>query len=182
MTLLMVMVVAHDCVLQTPVKRNTLLLLETIIEKKIFDDSYMAHKAIPSLNLQFELQHYQGLHKVGKKKNSVIVAGQRITLKRVKIKTHSEEYVDRVSTMKKDQVKMISREKVKLRCPDGTEMKKRIMITCRVENSSLNKLTVKVENDNFYSDGHPLATDYFSIDPKEDDEIEQLLRFKSLSS
>ena len=138
MTLLMNMVIADDNRVNRELKRNTLLLVEMLVRNEEFDDAFINHKAVPSLALMFERQHYQGYHKDGKMKNSVIVAGQKISLKRIKKKNKDGVYTDfKGPKMKDDQVKMISKHKVKLRQGDGTEeVEKRIMITCKIDKGS----------------------------------------------
>ena len=132
MTLLMVMVDIED--VNPTSKRCMRLLVEQIIKKGIFSDDYINHKAGVDLGLsiQFELQHYLNVAKKGKKKNTVIVAGQKIKLKKVKRKAEDGTYVNITSDKMIDgQVKMISKHSVKLKNPEGSVTAKRIMITCK---------------------------------------------------
>ena len=177
MTLLMKMVISEDTVVQPILKKN-IQLVELIIKSELFDDDYINHKADYGLDLQFQLQHYQGLHKADKKINTVIVAGQEISLKRVKVRNAEGEFVDkRGPKMQEGQVKMISKMPVKL-IQNNVEMEKRIMITCRLPDNSTaankEKFRVDVKEDNFYKDGLPLAMEYLALETKTDEEIDVL--------
>ena len=103
-------------------------LLEILIREGYFDDAFINHKADYDLAIEFQLQHYQGIHKKSKKTNTVIAPNQRILLKKVKLNNP----VETSGKMKDDQIKMVSKEPVKLKLPDGSEAERRIMITCRL--------------------------------------------------
>ena len=114
--------------------RNMKHLVEIIIRRGFFDDSYINYKADYDLSIQFELQHLQGIHRAGKQKNTIIIPGQIIKLKRAKIKNlDTQEYEDiKGAKMIEGQVKMISKNPVKLRKSDGSEVAKKIMVTCHL--------------------------------------------------
>ena len=59
-------------------------LLEILIREGYFDDAFINHKADYDLAIEFQLQHYQGIHKKSKKTNTVIAPNQRILLKKEK--------------------------------------------------------------------------------------------------
>ena len=172
MTLLMNMVI-FDGDKKTPQSIMIRNLAELLIREKYFDDAFINVKADYDLAVQFQLQHYQDVHKMSKQKCTVIAAGQTISLKKVKKKVTEGEQVDKWGDMKDDQVKMISKDPVKLVQANGKEIEKRIMITCRLPDQSNQEeeMDVDVHLDNFYRKGMgALTTEYFSMDELSDDE------------
>ena len=128
MTLLMNMVIIDEDTLPT---ESYMLrkLVERIITEEDFDDAYLNHKADYGLKVQFQLQHYQGVHKISKKSCTVISPDQEIPVRKIK-KNADGDLVGRWDEMNDDQQKVVSKHPVKLVQSDGTETEKRIMITC----------------------------------------------------
>ena len=170
MTLLMNMVISAEEKM-TNHSKHMRQLIELIIKEEYFDDDYINHKADYDLSVQFQMQHYQAVQKQTKRKNTVIVPGQEIRLKKV-IKTNDEEQI--TGKMKDDQIKMISKHRVQLILAFGTDkeerIEKRIMVTCRLQNTLKlkEKFRVQVEEDRLCHLGknEPLITDCISISEK----------------
>ena len=165
MTLLMNMVISAEEKM-TNHSKHMRQLIELIIKEEYFDDDYINHKADYDLSVQFQMQHYQGIQKQTKKKNTVIVPGQEIRLKKVK-KTNDDEQI--TGKMRDDQIKMISKHKVQLILAFGTDkeerIEKRIMVTCRLkETLQLEEFSVQVKEDRLchLGENEPLITDSIS--------------------
>ena len=166
MTLLMNMVISAEEKM-TNHSKHMRQLIELIIKEEYFDDDYINHKADYDLSVQFQMQHYQGVQKQTKKKNTIIVPGQEIKLKKVK-KTNDEKQI--TGKMRDDQIKMISKHKVQLILAFGTDKEeridKRIMVTCRLQETLKHKkkFSVQVKEDRLchLGENEPLITDSIS--------------------
>lgn len=92
----------------------------------------------------------------------MIVGGQTVLFKKVKLKNSRSSDLEEIQTtatkrMKNGQLKMISKEPVKLRKPDGQEIMKRIMITGRIKYAQENGENSKVIVD------HSLKVSLFNL-------------------
>ena len=57
-------------------------LIEVIVRKETFDDTYLSHRAKIGPAEQFQLQHVLGKCKLSKKKNTIIAPDQEIHLRK----------------------------------------------------------------------------------------------------
>ena len=143
------------------------LLIRTIIEGNFFDNEYIDMKTEIDLGPQFDLQHRLGIISANKKRNSVIADGQIPAMKRVnKLNVETGDY-EPIVPDKDGQVKMISKERIKVR-DDGLEKKTRVMLTVKRPESKLQE-TIKEE---FGSEGSSsLGALSVNGDESEDDNV-----------
>ena len=125
MTLLMAMVIKTvDDNLSSDEREQLKLLIESIIRRRRFNYTYVNQKATYDLAFQFQLQHFQGVHKKGKKKCTVIDTDRNGAY--IRVKQIRGSLLNAKGKMKEDQIKVVSQHPIYLK---NTDLKKKVVVT-----------------------------------------------------